>query len=112
MKTLTVKDKNHIQTLRGIFPREIGVRIQRSQDGGFFAEIMKFDAKLYTEAETFSELIGMVNDAVITYFEIPKKYVSFMPNYIPPLKTAQEFGVFPAFKKAKEIRMPLALPVL
>lgn len=111
MKTLTVKDKNAIRAFRNLFPREIGVRIQRSKDGGFVAEILKFGGQLHTEAETFSELIEMVNDAVITYLEIPKKHAPFMPSYIPPLKVAQEFGIFPAFKKAKEIRMPLALPV-
>ncbi len=109
MKKLTLKDKNNILKLRGLFPREIEVRIQRSEDGGFFAEILKFDGQLYTEAETFSELIEMVNDAVITYLEIPKRHISFMPSYTPPLKAAQEFGVFPVFKKVKEITLPLAL---
>lgn len=111
MKTLTTKDKNNIRKFHGLFPREIGVLVQRSEDGGFFAEILAFDGKLCTEAQIFSELIEMVNDAVTTYLEIPKKYISFMPSYIPPLKVAQEFGIFPAVKKAKEITLPLALPI-
>lgn len=97
--------------MRALFPREIDAKIQRSEDGGFVAEILTFGGHLYTEAETFSELIEMVNDATLTYFEIPRRYAPFMPNYIPPLKTAQEFGIFPVFKKAKEVRLPLAVPV-
>lgn len=112
MRKITAKDKNNILKFHELFPRKIGVRVQRSEDGGFFAEILAFDGKLCTEAQTFSELIEMVNDAVVTYLEIPKKYISFMPSYIPPLKVAQEFGIFPAFKKAKEITLPLAIPAV
>ncbi len=50
----------------------------------------------------------MVNDAVLTYFEVPNQYVSFVPNYIPPLNVAQEFGVFPVIETEKNLKLQLA----
>ena len=79
--------------LRKKFPAEVSVRVRRSEDGGFCAEILTYHC--FTEGDTFSELMEMVNDAVMTYFEVPQKYISFMPNYLPPLKVAQKFGMFP-----------------
>lgn len=107
MAKLTAKDKKEIYRLRALFPSEIGARVRRSEDGGFFAEVRTFPG-VFTEADTFSELIGMANDAVMTYFEVPKKYASFMPNYIPPLRMAQEFGAFPVLPKEKNLRLELA----
>ena len=45
----------------------------------------------------------MVNDAIKTYFEIPSKYFSFMPDYLPPLNLAQAFSVFPVKEGTKEL---------
>ncbi|MDO8561138.1 MAG: type II toxin-antitoxin system HicB family antitoxin [bacterium] len=108
MVKLTQKNEQEIERLRGLFLSEIEVVVQRSEDGGFFAKILTLEG-LFTEAETFSELIEMVNDAVMTYFEVPRQYVSYMPSYVPSLKVAQEFGVFPAFPQKKEITLPLAV---
>ena len=105
---LTVDKNREIYRLRELFPHEVEVRVRRSHDGGFVAEILTFKG-LLTDAETFSELIEMINDAVITYFEIPKEYVSYMPNYVPPLAIAQEFGAFPTFDGERNVRLPLAM---
>lgn len=109
MGKLTTNDKKEIYRLRALFPGNVGVRVRRSKDGGFFAEVTTFPGVL-TEADTFSELIGMVNDAVMTYFEVPRRYVSFMPSYIPPLRAAQAFDAFPIFGKEKNVRLELASP--
>ena len=106
---LSRSDIKKIKELRSLFPAEIGVKVRRSADGGFFAEVLTFP-RVITEADTFSELIEMVNDAVLSYFEIPGKYASFVPNYLPSLRMAQEFGVFPATEKAKSLKMRLAVP--
>lgn len=80
--------------MRKQFPKKINVIIHRLENDGFFAEITTFPG-CTTESNTFSELIEMVNDCVRTYFEIPQKYVSFMPAYLPPLQIAKDFDVFP-----------------
>jgi len=91
-----------IKTLRGLFPSEITVKVHRSQDGKYCAEIITYKG-CFTESETFSGLIEMVNDAIKTYFEIPSKYFSFMPDYLPPLNLAQAFSVFPVKEGTKEL---------
>lgn len=78
----------------------------RSKDGDFVTEVLTFPGVII-EADTFSELIEMINDAAITYFEIPKKYVSFMANYLPSLELAQKLGIFPVVKKEQRLRLQL-----
>jgi predicted RNase H-like HicB family nuclease len=104
MVRLSLKDKQLISELRRRFPYAISVRVRRSADGGFVADFTDFPG-LCTEAETFSELIDMVNDAVWTYFEVPGKYRSFMPNYIPPLRVAQDLDAFPVRPRETHVRM-------
>ena len=107
MAKLNQKNIKEIKKFRGAFPKEIAVSVQRSEDGGFAAEIETFP-DCFTEADTFSGLIEMVNDAVITYFDVPEKYASFMPSYIPPLKIAQKLNLFPAPEGSKHFNLKLA----
>ncbi len=91
MKKLTQKDHKKIQELRARLPQKLSVRILRSEDGGFCAEIATLPG-CFTQANTFSELIDMLNDCIRTYFEIPEEYLTYMPTYLPPLKMAQTFN--------------------
>lgn len=106
MENLSEADKKEIYKFRSLFPKEIAVRMHRSEDGGFFAEILTFPG-IITEAETFSELIEMVNDSVITYFEVPEKYAPFVANYLPPIEVAQAIGIFPILNKDSEMTLQL-----
>lgn len=94
MVKLTKKEIERIQYFRHMFPREIEVDIRRSMDGGFVAEVLSFPGCI-TEANTLSGLVEMVNDAIRTMLEVPKKYVPFVPEYLMPMKTAQRFNIFP-----------------
>ena len=104
MRNLTLRDKKEITRLRKLFPEEITVRIHRSIDGGFCAEILAYPG-CFTEGDTFSELIEMINDGVMTYFEIPEKYISFMPNYLASLAMAQKFGLFPVTEMKSDLKL-------
>ena len=86
-----------INKFRALFPSKIKVNIMRSENGDFVAQINIFKG-LFTEGSNFSELIEMVNDAVKTYYEVPKKFIPFMPDYVPPLRVAQLLNVFPVTK--------------
>lgn len=109
MVKLSQEEIQEIHRLRSLFPAEIKVRVRRSEDGGFVAEVATFSGVI-TEADTFSELIEMINDAVMSYFEVPAKYAPFLANYIPSLEMAQEFGVFPVTEEEKDLKMQLAAP--
>lgn len=106
MGKLTKKNIKEINSYRSLFPREIVVKILRSEDGGFAAEITEFP-RCYTEADTFAELIEMINDAIKTYFEVPDKYNSYMPTHLPTIETAQKFDAFPVFKTEEELKLKL-----
>jgi len=106
MVRLDDKDIASIQKLRKQFPQFIKLKAIRSGDGGFVAEILSFPGCL-TQGDTFSELVEMINDCVKTYLGIPRKYFSYMPTYLPSVKMAQDFDVFPVFEKSKELKMTI-----
>jgi predicted RNase H-like HicB family nuclease len=107
MNALTQEEIKAINGLRGLFPSSINVSIHRTESGEFVARINTFKGFM-TEGKTFSELIEMVNDAVKTYFEIPEKFISYMPSYVPSIEVAQELDVFPVKKSEQTIVLPLA----
>lgn len=84
-----------IERLRALFPAEILVKVSRAEESGFCAEVHIDNNVLYTDAETISELIDMINDAVRTYLEIPAEFISHMGEYIPPLEMTQQLGLMP-----------------
>lgn len=102
MEKLTPKAKKEIIKLVGRFPSNVRVKAHRSECGKYCAEIITFPG-CFTEADNFLELIEMVNDAIRTYFEVPKKYLSFMPEYLCPVKMAQHFNAFPATKQSERV---------
>lgn len=82
--------------------------MRRSEDGGFAAEILSYP-RTFTEANTFSELIEMVNDALYTYFDVPEKYVSFMPTYLPSLDSSvRDLIGLPVHMEPEKITLELA----
>ena len=106
MANLSIKDTQEINRLRALFPSEIRVHVGRSEDDGFFAEILTFPG-CFTEANTLSELIEMVNDSVKTYFEVPEEYFPYMANYLPLIQLAQSLDVFPVTQKQYDIELKL-----
>ena len=96
-----------VKEFRQKFPKHINTRVIRSKDGGFVAEITTFPG-CFTQAETLSELIDMVNDCVRTYFEIPAKLYSFMPTYLPSINIIYNLDIFPAPRQ--EVKLKMRLP--
>jgi predicted RNase H-like HicB family nuclease len=101
MAKITSQDNKKISYYRRLFPNNIKVLVFFSQDGGYGVEIITFPGCL-TQAETFSELIEMVNDAMATVLEVPRKYLPYMPTYLPPLSLAQRLNIFPSSRLIKE----------
>lgn len=102
MAKLTQKEKEKIMKLRSQFPRRLDISIHCCEEGGFAAIINNLPGCI-TEGDTFSELIEMINDCVYTYFDIPQKYFSYMPTYLPPFADAAGFD-FPRCPRNKDIK--------
>lgn len=102
MKKLTIKNIEIIRGFRKQFPREINVSVRRGENGQYCAEVNTFKG-CFTESNTFSGLIEMVNDAVRTYLGIPEKYFSFMPEYLPPVKLAVMLNIFPPISQETDV---------
>ncbi|MFA5169882.1 MAG: hypothetical protein WC386_01175 [Candidatus Paceibacterota bacterium] len=101
MSKLTPKTIDKIKEMRKQFPKEIAVSVRRVEDGGYCAEVTTYSC--FTESDTFSGLIEMVNDAVRTYLGIPVKYLSYMPEYLPPISLAQHLNMFPPIARMVEV---------
>ena len=104
MARIQKREYKKVTALRALFPREITVRVHRSEDGGFWVEILRFPGCV-TQGDTFSELIEMINDALRTYFEVPSKYLPFMPTYLPSIGTAQRFDAFPRSRATGNLKL-------
>src|SRR3989338_562482 len=79
-----MKEKQ-IKEYRKLLPERLNVRIER-EDGGFWAKISTSDGRLsncYTQADSITELVVMINDAVQTHFEIPEKIREKVGFYLP-----------------------------
>lgn len=50
-------------------PRQIDVRIKKSKNV-FIAEIPQYS--IFTEADSYNELISMINDLIYCYFDVPE----------------------------------------
>ena len=102
MAKLTQKQKKEVNRLQSLFPNEISVNADVSKDGGFYADILTFPG-CHTQGDTLSELIDMINDCMYTYFEVPEKYISYMPSYTMtiPFEVGERFGLLPNMNDLK-----------
>lgn len=101
MANLTQKDRAAIRELTKRFPQRVTVHVARAKEGGFVAEVEEFPGCI-TQAETFAELIEMVNDAIATILEVPRKYLPYVPAYMPPISLAKKLNVWPDGEAKRE----------
>ena len=74
-----------------LLPSKIRVKVIQEKSGFLFAELPEYD--VFTEANSFNELLVNVNDLVYTFFDVPQKDRGKIV-YMPPLKQ-QKQEVFP-----------------
>ena len=81
-----------LQAINWKLPDSLDVEIKESENGGFYAVIKNIPGCI-TQADSGQELYEMVNDAVHTYFEIPKAYIPFVRSYIPDEDVRKRFDI-------------------
>ncbi len=69
-------------------PLSVKVKIQKTEQG-YFAEFVDYPG-LFTEASDWPELIYMITDALLTYFEVPQieanEFAVYYVPYMQPTK--------------------------
>jgi predicted RNase H-like HicB family nuclease len=73
-------------------PDALDVEVKKLKDGWFYAKIKNL-AGCSTQARDANELYLMVNDAVHTYFDVPKEYTPYVRNYLPPEDLRKKLGI-------------------
>lgn len=53
-------------------PRTLHIQVRLTEDGWFVVTVPELPG-LMTQAQSRQELLEMVNDAVLTYFDVPKR---------------------------------------
>lgn len=72
------KNPTDIKKKYGI-PDKLDWTIEITPDGWFIAECKELPG-IFTQAQSKKELLDMVNDAVLTYFSVPKRESDFIYN--------------------------------
>lgn len=65
-----------------VLPSTLKVEIHAREEGGFWARVKNLPG-CYTQADDGLELIDMVNDAVLEYFDVPERLRREVGYYIP-----------------------------
>lgn len=69
---LSMKKVKRLQFYKDLMPDHVTMEIHKTNEG-FWAKIKELP-HCYTQANDFSGLIEMINDAIYTYLEIPSKF--------------------------------------
>ncbi len=69
-------------------PKSVEVKVIREKGGILFAELPEYS--IFTEADTFPDLVFNVNDLVQSFFDVPKKLREKV-WYNPPEKLVSRF---------------------
>lgn len=69
-----IKQKYHL-------PNSISLNIEMTKDGWYLAESPDVPG-LFTQAHSQEELLAMVNDAVLTYFDVPKREGDYVYDHL------------------------------
>jgi hypothetical protein len=80
--TLTTYECSHRTLPRQVFlPKRVTVKVTHDANG-FAAEVMELP-HCYTQAESFEDLVTMVNDAIFTYLDIPTTLIGTVAIFLP-----------------------------
>ncbi|MFH1968097.1 MAG: hypothetical protein ABIJ84_01785 [bacterium] len=74
------KEKN-LQFYKELMPPKLTLEIHKTEEG-LWAKVKELP-HCYTQGESFFDLIGMVNDAIYTYLDIPHKFRKKAGIYLP-----------------------------
>lgn len=69
-----IKQKYHL-------PDSISLNIELTKDGWYVADSPDLPG-LFTQARNQKELLNMINDAVLTYFDVPKQEADYIYDQI------------------------------
>lgn len=82
-------------------PKAIEVKVVREKSGVLFAELPKYS--IFTEADSFSDLVFNVNDLVQSFFDVPKK-LRVDVWYNPPEELVARFQKLESKKNAPKYK--------
>ena len=100
------KDIEKINKLRSLFPQTINVKVTPCSNGEYTVSIQEFPGAI-TQARNLADLIYMVSDCVASVLEVPSKYLSYMPSYLPSLELAQALNSFPQIRKERNAELSI-----
>lgn len=91
-------DPEVLTALRYKMPADLYVSIHEDPSGKYVARLQDsaattFRRPVVTEGATGQEVFEMVNDAVFTMLDIPRKYRDYMTTFVPPEEIREELKI-------------------
>jgi len=84
-----------LQAIIWKLPDRLNVQIRKSSTGSLYATIKELPG-CFTQADSGPEIYTMINDAIYTYFEVPREYIPFLNPYMPRSEEKRkELGISP-----------------
>jgi len=105
-KKLSQQDIKRMKTYCELFPKLIYVKVIPC-DGTYTIRIKEFPNAITQVGPGLSELIEMISDCVATVLKIPKKYLPYMPKYLPSIELAQAINAFPRPKVVRQGKLSM-----
>ena len=93
-KKLTKKELAEIKKYHQKFPRILHIKLVPSGNGYTFF-LKEFPRAVSQTEIDLIRFIEMASDCVATILEVPKKYLFYMPKYLPTMELAERFCVLP-----------------
>jgi predicted RNase H-like HicB family nuclease len=76
-----MKKEKSLQFYKKLMPEQLTLEIHKT-DEGLWAKVKELP-HCYTQGKTLFELVEMVNDAIYTYLDIPRKFRKKAGYYLP-----------------------------
>jgi predicted RNase H-like HicB family nuclease len=86
-------DADTLYALQYKLPDSVRVTILEEPEGGYSARAEDLGGNVVTQADTGPELFEMVNDAILTSFDIPEEYRLLSKNYYPPAEVREQLKI-------------------
>ncbi len=90
-------DRDILYALQYKLPDSVHVTVAEEPEGGYSARVLGLGGNVVTQGDTGPELFEMVNDAVLTAFDIPEAYRLYSKSYYPPEEVRAALKIPPKY---------------
>lgn len=108
-KKLTKKERELVVGYCKLFPQVIHVSVMPCE-GSLSIRIKEFPKAITQSDNSLTDLMAMIRDCTATVLRVPKKYLPFMPEYLPSMELAKKILSCPLKKSTQQGKLSVVRP--